>query len=305
MIAALVLAVALAEEPHQSSAPQAEPAAGRWKDLPIEPKAQIDGTAYTLDQRHWRIGLINQEYGLLDNFQFGVKAPLFALGVLNIHGKVSAIQTNKLDFSLDGEVLSSSLAKLGLPDATVLITPVGWTGSWAISRRFGASFGTSWLLASVEGTVDADTIAGGIEQVTGADVSRDLRRALGDGGGVYAGARMSLFQTRFMVEYRMNRRDSLVLRSNTFVYLTGLVAAGVAVDTAKADVQAGASASISLPLRDSVPTLTTLSWQFAWRKFNLRLGVPLPLNNSYAWMQAVEAYFILGPDRKNPNKTEP
>ena len=278
---------------------------GEWSEQPIDPKVRPNHTAYTVGKNHWQIGLVRQNYGILDNAQIGTQAPLWALGVVNGNAKVTAIQTPRLDVSIDGGAYWSSLAPFGV-DGDILATPVGWTASWAISDRFSLHGGTAWTLASANGRMGAPEIAQGIEAVTGADITAELTEVLGDQTGLYAGANLTLYQTRLSADVRFSRRDSLILTSNTYVFVSGLVAAGVAVDDIEGvDVEAGASARVRVPLTESIPSLTTLSWQFDWRRVNLRVGVPLPLDNTFAWFQAVDLYLILGPSRRAEAAVEP
>lgn len=276
-------------------------AAGTWSEQPIDPRNLVDGTAFTVPKKHWRLGLVNVDYGLLTNTSVGTSAPLWAVGIANARMKVTAIQTPKFDASIQG-----SWMRVGLPDfdGHVTVTPVAITGSWTPHPRWGLHFGPAWTLASVQGSVRAADIGQGIAAVTGADISADLIAALGQRGGVYGGANLSLLRNHAQIEYRMNRRDSLILRSDTYVALSGLVAAGAAVESGEAEVQAGASARLSMPLTESLPSINTLSWQLSWRRFHVRLGVPLPIGNYFGWLQAVDLYWVLGPSRRAERSTE-
>ncbi len=274
--------------------------AGEWSSQEIAPKARSSpSTAYTIGKGVTQVGLVRQNVGLLDNLQIGTTAPLFALGVPNAQAKVTAIQTPKLDVSLDGGAYWTSLARFGVPDGDILVTPVGWTASWVISRRWSLHGGTAWTIARAQGSVSAAQIGQGLAAVTGADITEDLLPVVG--AGAYAGANLTLYQTRLALDYRLNRRDSLVLSSNTWVWANGLLAAGVeAQDLGGVDVQGGASARVKIPLQESIPSLTTLCWQFDWRRANLRVGVPLPFENYFAWFQAFDFHVLLGKGRAAP-----
>lgn len=276
---------------------------GEWSERPIEPRARPTNTAFTIGARHWQVGLVNQDYGLLDNLQIGTTGPLWFLVVPNGHVKLTAIQTKKLDFALDGGIYWSDLQRLGIPGGQITVTPVGGMASWIVTKNLSLHGGMGWIIAQASGKLTAPQIAQGLQQVTGANIEKELVGALGDGGGLFAGANLTLYQTRLSADWRFNRRDSLILTSNNFVWLNGLVAAGVAVEDIgqgadAADLEVGGSARLHLPLTKSVPATTTLSWQFDWRRFNLRLGVPLQFSNVFAYFQAVDMYWILGPDRR-------
>ncbi|MEZ4240819.1 MAG: hypothetical protein R3F59_32620 [Myxococcota bacterium] len=266
-----------------------------WHRQPIEEKANPHGTAYTVGRGTWSLGLVEQELGLLDNLDVGVVTPLWALGVPNVHGKVTAVRTRRLDVALDAGAYSTGLARFGVPDGRLTVTPVGFTASGVVSRRFSVHGGAGWTLANAHGALHADDLSAAVLAATGADIRRELRQALGDGGGVYAGAHLTLFQTRFAADWRLNRRDSLVLASNTWVWMSGLAAAGVGVDAGDAELQVGASARVKVPLGNTLPSLTTLSWRFDWPRVDLRIGVPLSLSNPFAWFQAFDLQLVLGP----------
>jgi hypothetical protein len=274
---------------------------GDWSRQPIDPKANPDGTAYTIGAKTVRIGLVNQQIGLLDNLDVGTRVPLWALGVANVGGKVHAIQTKRIDVALSGELLSASLEPFGVPGGNIRVTPIGWRASGLLHRRFSVHGGTAWTIADASGSLRGPQLIDALESVTGADLGRTLGRELGD-AGVYGGATLTLFQTQLMADYRLNRRDSIVLRSNNYLYVQGLVAAGVDVGEQAngTEVEAGVSARVKVPLTESVPTLTTLSWQMQWRRAALRVGVPLPLRNTFAWLQAVDFYVLLGKGRPAP-----
>lgn len=275
--------------------------AGEWAQQPIDPRSNPDGTAYTLGTRTWRLGLVKQQVGVLDNLDIGTRLPLWAFGAANLHAKVNAVSVGRFDAALDGEIIAVPLGALGIPDGRMTVYPAGWTASGRVSDRFSVHGGTGWTVAKAEGRLGGEEIASAIAAVTGADISETLAKELGN-TGLYAGANLTLFQTRFQLEYRMNHRDSLVLRSNTWVYLDALVAAGVDTEAGNGgtEVQAGASARVRVPLTESIQSLTTLSWQFNWRRARLRVGLPLPLDNSFAWLQAVDFYVLLGKGRAAP-----
>jgi len=273
--------------------------AGEWSQQPIAPKALPDGTAYTLGTQTWRLGLVKQQVGVLDNVDIGTRAPLWVLGLPNGHAKITAIQTQRVDASIDGEVITTGLDRFGVPGGRLTLYPVGWTASWMISNRFSLHGGTGWAMGSVEGELTAAQLADAIGSSSGADLGDVFVDSLGD-TRLYGGANVTLFQTRLQAEVRLNRRDSIVLRSTNWLYVNALVAAtaGKEIGENGTEVDAGASARVRVPLTDSLQALTTLSWQFQWRRASLRVGIPLPFDNTFAWLQAVDAYVLLGKSRK-------
>jgi len=275
--------------------------AGDYKKGELQPKAITDLTAYTVPKKTVKLGLVNQEYGLLENASVGTQLWTLALGIYTANAKVTAIQTPKLDASLEGGIFYYDANRVGLP-AIVTMTPIGWTGSWKVSDTFSAHFGHSWTMASVDGELSAAEIATALEPVLGADVSADLTAALGDGTGAYAGANLTLVQARIAADWRLNRRDSVVVFANTYLFLTGIAAAGGSVEAEGAEIDVGASARFRLPLQESLTPAAGVSWQWSWERFHLRVGLPLSQGSGFllAIPCAFQAYWLLGPKRSEP-----
>jgi len=195
--------------------------AGEWAHQEIDPKANVHWTAYTIGKRNWEIGLVNQDYGLLDNLQVGTTLALWPLGAPNVHGKVTAIRSRKFDVALESGYTWTGLARFGVPDGSVHMVPIDAIASWEVSRRFSIHLGWGWTLVGAKGELQSKQIADGIDALTGFDLGPTLNKALGDQGGLYGGANLTLYRQRLGLEYRFNRRDSLVFSDTTFVSLRG------------------------------------------------------------------------------------
>ena len=278
--------------------------AGSWKQEEINPKVLTDVTAFTLDKRDWRVGLFQVHYGLLTNTQIGTTHALYWLKVPNAQVKITAIQTPKLDVSLQAGWFYKDFADLGLKGLTTTITPIGWTASWTPHHRWGIHFGQDWTLASLDGRVTVRQIGRAVGDLTGADITDDLIAAVGKGDALYGGANLNLLKVRFAIDYRLNRRDSIVFISNTYVAVSGLLAAGASVDVEGIDAEVGASARVRVPLSETLPSLNSLSWQWSWKHFHLRIGVPLPLTNYFAYPQALNFNWVLGPKHDRDQTVE-
>ena len=267
--------------------------AGDWADQEVEPKVLTDVTAYTAGKKTWSVGLFNQEYGLLHNVSVGTRAPLFALGVANAHAKVTAVQTPKFDAAITGEVL---VARLGTA-SSVRVVPVAWTGSWLTSSKLSLHFGHAWTMAAIDGQLTASDLAGGIEDVLGVDIGADLAGPLGD-AEVYAGASVTLLEARLAADYRLNRRDSIVVSARSFVAAYGLVGGGAALELDGVDeAELGTTVRFNTALNESLPALVSVSWQFSWERLHLRVGIPVTRGAGalFAVPQAFRLYWVLGP----------
>ncbi|MEO0600447.1 MAG: hypothetical protein AAF211_03370 [Myxococcota bacterium] len=279
---------------------------GPWRKKDIDPKVRPVGTAYTVEQFGWQIGPLAQKFGVLDNLQIGTQTVPWLLGAPNLQGKLTAIQLEKFDLALDAGIYFIDLGRyantLGYEegfDANVTAPRLGFRGSWVVSRRLSVHFGAGAYFARARGQVGLSDLATTVSTLAGADIEEELRAVLGDSTDVLADIRLAMPQYRFSVDFRLNRRDSIVFTSNAFLALTGQLNAG-AESTASDGavlVEGGAYARVTTPLPQTLGTLTTLSWQFDWRRATLRLGIPLDPTNPIAWTQAVDFYLMFGRSR--------
>lgn len=272
--------------------------AGTWSKKEIDPKVLTDVTAYTIEKKQWQIGVFDQDYGLLRNVSIGTTLPFYVVGMVNAHAKVTAIQTPKFDAALEAAWYRASLAIIDLPTGTMTITPVGWKGSWLVRRKWSLHFGHNWTMIAIRGDLPASKIVEAVSEGSGADIEAALLDTLDEKGvSTYAGARLTLLQFNTAFDYRLNRRDSIVLANASYVSLHGLIAAGIATgEEGGKTSETGISQEISTPLKN-VPSTPTLSWQWSWRRAHLRAGIPLSKSaNVLFWIpQAFELYWILGP----------
>lgn len=265
---------------------------GPWAQQEPELKLPTDFSAYTVGRNHGRVGIFDQDFGVWDNVDLGTTAALFLLGVPNAHAKVQAIQSTTFDVAFDVAWAGYDLEKhQDVPGGYLTVVPLGWTASWVASPKFSLHFGSAWLLATARGQVSLDQLGEGLAVAVGADLSDELANSLEDGGGLYAGAHLNLSQLRVAADYRVNRRDSIVLQTNTFLLLSGDLSGGYV--TEDETVQVGASAHLEKPLTDQLQGVVTLSWQFAWERWYLRVGLPVPTQTiPLLWIpQAFEFYW--------------
>lgn len=248
--------------------------AGEWARQPVEPKLPYDFNAYPLGRWRGRVGVFDQEVGVWDNVDVGTTAPLFLIGVPNAHAKVTAIQAPRVDASFDAGWLAYDLEKrLGVPGGELRVVPLGWTVSAVVTPKLSLHGGTGWILADARGEIGVDQLAEGLAAALGADLGDELAASLADAGGIYAGAHLSITQLRLAADYRLNRRDALVLQSNSFLLLRGTLSGGYA---SEGGVEVGATANIEKPLTDQLQSVITVSWQFSWEHLDLRVGLPVP-----------------------------
>jgi hypothetical protein len=249
--------------------------ATEWKSREINPKRNTDFSAYTVQHKHGRLGLTTIRYGLMDNVDLGINNFYLLFGAPNLSAKVTAIQTKPIDVSLQGQVVTYGLGAFGV-DGQLNATPLGWTASWKISEKTGLHAGSDWLIARVNAELSPEQLGDALGTLLGTDITKEFQ---GLGMGAYAGANVTIAKTRFAFDWRLNGRDTLVVQLYNYTYLTGIIASGGSSTADNGtETSVGATARITTPLSQTIPTTLTISWQWSWRRLNLRVGAPISTN---------------------------
>ncbi len=264
-----------------------------WRQAPIDPAYESDFSAYTIGHRRVRVGLMNLDYGLLDNLQVGT-APLLNLArVYNLHGKVTAIQTERVDLAFEATGLFWN-GSWGEDQESLSISawPLMATGSWMISQRFSLHLGYRWDNVDVRGQFDSEDLVRALASTLGVDLGDEIYGALEDKGTFYGGGRLTLGQSRFAVDCRLNRRDSIILQAWRYDSLDARIDAGAAVDET---VEAGAAVHLKQPLEGVFAATTSIAYQMTLPRLRLRVGIPIsgPDAMPTMWLpQAFELYWL-------------
>ena len=264
-----------------------------WRQAPIDPAYESDFSAYTIGKKRVRTGLMNLDYGVLDNLQVGTAPVLDLLRVYNLHGKVTAIQTQRVDLSFEATGMFWD-GSWGADQESLAITawPLMATGSWMISERFSLHLGYRWDNLDVTGNFDSEDLVRGISSVLGIDLGDELYESLEDKGSFYGGGRLTLGQSRLALDCRLNRRDSLILQVWRYNTLNARIDAGAAVDEG---VEAGAAVHIQQPLEGVFAATSSIAYQLTLPRIRLRVGIPIsgPDALPTMWLpQAFELYWL-------------
>jgi hypothetical protein len=264
-----------------------------WRQAPIDPAYESDFSAYTIGHRRMRLGLMNLDYGLLDNLQVG-SAPLLNLArVYNLHGKVTAIQTDRVDlaFEATGLFWNGSWGE-DAEDLAVTAWPLTATGSWMISRRLSLHLGYRWDNVDVRGQFDSEDLVRALASTLGVDLGDEIYRALEGQGTFYGGGHLTLGQSRLALDCRLNRRDSIILQAWRYDTLSARIDAGAVVDET---VEAGAAVRLQQPLEGVFTATSSLAYQMTLPRLRLRVGLPIsgPDALPTMWLpQAFELYWL-------------
>lgn len=266
--------------------------AGEWSDQPPDPRYESDFTAHTVPHKRLRAGVVNLDYGVLDNLSVGT-APLGLLfGVVNARGKVTAIRTETFDASFQAGLLRLDASEsLG----TVLTSyPLQANATWIASPWFSLHGGVRWENVEAAGSFTLDQVGDATATMLGTDLGPELEESLAGAGSLYGGAHLTVVQAQLACDWRLNRRDSLVFQWKGYTWLSARVDAGY--QTESEEVQVGVSGKIRKPLDDEALGVTTASWQFTWPHWRLRVGLGVSkgvLKNPLSVAeQAFEVYYL-------------
>jgi len=258
-----------------------------------------DFTAYTVSQRQKRVGFNSLTYGLLENVSVGTSPLLLIVGP-NIRAKVTAVELERLAFSLEGGYYApydfwlSSLTD-GASNIDLQVTPIAWRGSWQISPKWSAHYGNTWTLGRVEGELTGGQIVSLIEGVVGAEIDQAIVDSLGV-DTLYAGAQgnFTLAASNLAVVWQRKENAGFIFQSNNYLWASGIVAATAGTSDGESSAGVGVAAVFEQVLT-TAPSAVSLSWQRSWDRLNLRLGIPLTAGNPFAFTQAFQLYWLLGP----------
>ena len=291
----LALGAVRAEEPSSPGAVEGTPEIP-WRRQPVEPRYETDFSAWTVPRRRVRLGPLYLQYGLLDNLHVGTSLPLDVLGIPNVHGKVTAIRTQRFDAAFEAEGLWwKAPGDAGSDAITLTAWPLTATASWIPWDRLGVHAGVRWDTVDVTGTFGLESLAEGLEDALQVDLGEQISDWAEESGTVYGGARVTVTQAQAAVDWQFNRRDSLILQVRKYTVLSARVDAGA--ETGSGDVATGVAIRAREALGSYVGATTTLSWQCTWPRFRVRVGVPIPSEQTrlpLAWIpQAFQVYWLL------------
>ncbi len=264
-----------------------------WRQAPYDPDYESSFSAYTIGKKNLRVGLWNLDYGLLDNADVGTAPLLNLLGVYNIHGKVTAIQTQRIDLAFEATGMYWA-GSWGVDQESLAVTawPMMATGSWMITDRFSLHLGYRWDNVDVHGTFDSEDLVRALASSLGVDLGDELYKALDGQGAFYGGGRLTLGQSRIAMDFRLNRRDSIVFQNWRYNTLNARIDAGADVNSS---TSAGAAVHINQPLTDVFSGTSSIAYQMTLPRLRVRVGLPIPGSDAMPtqWLpQAFELYLL-------------
>ena len=279
--------------------------------LPQNPYGTTDFSAYTLEWGETRVGLVSMEYGIAPHFQVGTMPVLDALGAFNIstkinisQGKLSAVALGANYASLplasayEQSGLGQNLGLFGQSAGTALNTSsayffgVSAYFSYRIAEPLTAHLRLNYVQAHAEGRFSLlqipSLIAPGLVPNLGTGGPELVPALTGETGSFHLG-----------VDYRLNRRDSVMIRVRGPFYAG--VRVGIDLDelTGMGNGDEGwGSFNLSGKYGDWVSPgsfyAASLGWQFQWRQWEVRMGYGISQPGLVWTLQAFDIGYRFG-----------
>lgn len=250
--------------------------------LPADPKRQKSYNAFTLEPGEFEVGLITSA-GLLSNLQVGTNVLMDSFGIYNGHIKLTAIEEGPLSAALIG-----SRYQLLQDRYTASFTGIGGVASLQILRPWGVHIGGDYYALKSSGLVDLDAISPYLSGPVDDAVDQVTAEGYGD-LDIFA----SVTRVRAATDLRLNRRDSIVLQFSAFVRAslqTELPDLDFIPDVA--NLQEALAYDGFVPISETY--MTSLAWQFDWKRAELRLGAGLSSVPGTWLVQSTEFSYKLG-----------
>lgn len=249
------------------------------------PYQQVDFTAYTLEWGEFRVGVAGIQIGLLPRLQLGTQPVLDLIGIYNGTVKFDAVRAGPMDLGV-----TASYHQLPLGDFTAQYGSVGGTMSWVMTKHWSIHGGAQIGRVQMEG-VPSQPPALFKAYVNQEEI--DYWAAAAAEVGVEPYLRGEGIAINAATDFRLNRRDSIVVRGQAFAY--GSVEANLGTSLpadALQQLQLVAPGIQSTALDEqkkfalSEAYAITVSYQASFRRIDLRLGGGRSLNPLVSALQA-------------------
>ena len=257
--------------------------------LPQVPHAQTDFTAYTLEWGETKMGLASITVGALPYTQVGTVPVLDVLGVYNGHIKFNPIQAGPYALGIGSSFYAlqageMSASRLGIS----LIQSVDILAPWS------AHLGLRWSNLKSSGVPDLDELPG---ILTGGTSAAEFHASQKPSEWDIHLQELAL---SLATDWRFNRRDSLIFQASAVVWSNVIARGYEAPPILGMDQVLNKPAGTSVPIKETY--VTSLAWQWSWRRTDLRIGAGLS-NVPGAWLlQSLDLSYRFGGETRRTER---
>ncbi len=239
--------------------------------LEQNPYAQVDFTAYTLEWGEVMLGIAGIRMGIAPRVQLGTQ-PLFdLLGVYNLNAKTNPLRIGNVDVGLVGQGVYVPLG-----DFKGTFITGGLNGSWIVVPKFSLHMGGMYGQLNARGIPNKPPalFRAWVPQDRIDQISQDIEDL-----GFDPEFKANALVWRFAADYRLNRRDSIVLQAQGLGYGSVNATFGEELDPIASQIvgilvpfATDDSFSDKRVFNPAKAYAITVSWQFAWQQIGARIG---------------------------------
>ena len=245
------------------------------------PRAQVDYTAYTLEWGELKVGLASVGFGVLPRMQIGASPPLWALGIENASGKFNLVRIGKFDLSLEGDWYNLPMGD------DFAVTYIGWGVRTSAQVSEPMSIHLGGTVANIEGQGTPDV--SGLPSLLISEAEKDTWNQSIEDSGATAEIEANAVTLNFAVDWRFNRRDSLILQAGAWLNVDAAVAAHVPPVIGLHDA---INETREYGISDAY--MLSLAYQIAGEHWEFRFGLGMS-SESWAWLlQSTEFSYRTG-----------
>ncbi|MBI5535919.1 MAG: hypothetical protein HY898_24580 [Deltaproteobacteria bacterium] len=215
-----------------------------------EKQRLTDGTAYTMGQYRYRVGLWTMDYGLFKPFDVTTWILPWALQVASLGGKYELRLSDKLSVGTGLTAFRLDVRKLNPNSPKLILSAVPWevSGSYRVDKDWTVSLQSVYTYIRAEGTLDKDE--------------------------TFGAAALSNLQFVGTVEKRVSEVMALLLRVRWVAYQWPLSASAKVVshpDDYTTLTIVGTGRAEVFDVRNAWSIVPGVAW--SWKHFNLRAGL--------------------------------
>lgn len=182
--------------------------------LPQNPYGWRPWAAYALEWGEARIGVGEVAVGILPRTELGTSVPLDALGVGNARAKVDVLRLGPVDLAAEG-----SYHALPRTDFSMSWVQAGGLVSIRVAEPITLHLGSRWGRIDAQGLPELGGLAGAFTGGQTDELEDWVTTARAE--GVELAVQRTAVSSRVALDWRFNRRDSIVLQASGVPWASG------------------------------------------------------------------------------------
>lgn len=242
----------------------------RHAAMGILPRQKVDFTAYALEPGEARVGVSQISIGLMPRMHAGTSLLLDGLRLYNGHLKFNIIRLGNFDLAVQGSVYGLPIGEFYAQySATALLA------SWIQSDHLSFHAGAERALLEFRGIPDLGEVSPLLIALAGEDPDTWEMDPEGLLHGINPRFQGNAVWVNGAVEWRLNRRDSLIARGSAVVHAEARAQVNVDWEQLNLPPIAGLDQAFSATGAGVAAEswAAALAYQASWKQVDLRVGL--------------------------------